>query len=185
MTKLLGFFEDEKGKEFNEIVRAYLNQIPRLKVWSYDVKIKERGHLVADTDYGDIDVLAYDTTNNILYSIECKNTNTAKNIREMKNEMDEYLGRGEDPEKDMKKALVLKHLRRHKWLIEHIDQVTAFIGARKKPIIKSMMLTSEVIPTSYLRKEETPLSILNYGKLKKGGLAYLNTSKKPILTSLM
>ena len=70
------------------------------------VKIKERGHLVADIDYGDIDVLAYDTTNNILYSIECKNTNTAKNIREMKNEMDEYLGRGEDPEKDMKKALV-------------------------------------------------------------------------------
>lgn len=185
MTRLLGFFEDEKGKEFNEIVRAYLNQIPGLKVWSYDVKIKERGHLVADIDYGDIDVLAYDTANNILYSIECKNTNTAKNIREMKTEMDEYLGRGEDPEKDMKKALVLKHLRRHKWLIEHIDQVTTFIGARKKPIIKSMMLTSEVIPTSYLRKEETPLSILNYSKLKEGGLTYLNTSKKPILTSLM
>lgn len=184
IEKILGFFEAEKGKEFNDDVRAILNQIPSLKVWSYDVKIKPKGNLVADDDYGDIDVLAYNETTNTLYSIECKNTNTAKNIREMKKEMDEYLGRGDNPEKDKKKALVLKHLRRHKWLIEHMDKVLSFIGVEKEPVIKSMMLTASVIPTSYLKKEKSPLSILNYQELKLKGLDYLDSSKEPDLSVL-
>lgn len=182
--KLLGYFEGEKGKEFNETVRSYLSTLPGLKVWAYDVTIKQKGNLVAERDYGDIDVMAYDTTTNILYSIECKNTNTAKNIREMKNEMDEYLGRGENPETDRKRALVLKHLRRHKWLVEHTSQVMTFVGINQAPIVKSMMLTSEVIPTSYLRKKDTPLSILNYGELRASGLDYLNSSKEPNLNVL-
>ena len=184
IEKMLGYFEDEKGKEFNEAVRTYLNTLPGLKVWTFDVTIKPKGNLVAERDYGDIDVMAYDTTTNILYSIECKNTNTAKNIREMKNEMDEYLGRGENPETDRKRALVLKHLRRHKWLVEHTSQLKTFVGINQAPIVKSMMLTSEVIPTSYLRKKDTPLSILNYGELRAGGLDYLNSSKEPNLNVL-
>jgi hypothetical protein len=70
--------------------------------------------------------------------------------------MDNYLGRGEDQEKDKKKALVLKHLRRHKWLVENVEKVKEFVGTSINPVVKSMMLTSEVIPTSYLRKEDTP-----------------------------
>ena len=177
--RILGIFEHEKGKEFNEEVRAFLNHIPGLKVWPYDVTMKAKGHFKTDEDYGDIDVMAYDEATNTLFSIECKNTNTAKNIREMKNEMDDYLGRGDNPEKDRKKALVLKHLRRHKWLSEHPEQVMSFVGIDSAPVIKSMMLTSEVIPTSYLRREDTPLPILNYGTLKLEGLDYLKASKDP------
>ncbi|MBO4417509.1 MAG: hypothetical protein J5801_05275, partial [Bacteroidales bacterium] len=106
---------------------------------------------------------------------ECKNTNTAKNVWEMKKEMDDYLGRGDNPKKDQKKALVFKHLRRHKWLIEHIDVVKAFVGSEDSIEVKSMLLTSEVIPTSYLRKESLPLSILNVFELKEKGLPYLDT----------
>ena len=180
LSKLLGSFEAEKGMEFNEEVRVYLQQNPDLKVWPHDVSIKPKGNLLAEADYGDIDVLAYDASRNILYSIECKNTNTAKNIREMKTEMDEYLGRGEKPDRDQKKALVLKHLRRHKWILEHIDKVRCFIGASSQPTVKSMMLTASVIPTSYLKKEITPLSILNFQELKIQGLTYLDSSKDPI-----
>lgn len=180
LSKLLGSFEAEKGMEFNEEVRAYLQQIPDLKVWSHDVSIRPKGNLLAEADYGDIDVLAYDASRNILYSIECKNTNTAKNIREMKTEMDEYLGRGEKPDRDQKRALVLKHLRRHKWILEHMDKVRCFIGASSQPTVKSMMLTASVIPTSYLKKEITPLSILNFQELKIQGQTYLDSSKDPI-----
>lgn len=173
LSKLLGKFEAEKGVVFNEEVRVFLKQHSPLKVWDYDVSIKPKGNLVADSDYGDIDVLAYAKDRNVVYSIECKNTNTAKNVREMKKEMDDYLGRGENPEKDKKKALVLKHLRRHQWLTEHISDVAAFVGAVTEPVVKSVMLTSEVIPTSYLRRGDTPLPILNFPELKAKGWGML------------
>lgn len=173
LSKLLGRFESEKGAAFNEEVRTFLKENSTLKVWDYDVSIKPKGNLVADADYGDIDVLAYDEQQNVVYSIECKNTNTAKNVREMKKEMDDYLGRGDNPEKDKKKALVLKHLRRHQWLTEHIGEVATFVGAASEPTVKSVMLTSEVIPTSYLRRDDTPLPILNFQEMKVKGYGVL------------
>lgn len=181
IEKLLGVFEEKKGHVFNEEVRSFLTQIPGLTVWPHDVSMKARGNLKTEvnTDYGDIDVLAYNTATNTLYSIECKNTNTAKNVREMKKEMDDYLGRGDNPEKDKKKALVLKHLRRHQWLLNNIEQVKSYVGVTETPTIRSMMLTAAVIPTSYLKIEDTPLSILNFPDLKLKGLEYLDSSKEP------
>ena len=139
----------------------------------------------ADKDYGDIDVMAYNPATNVLYSIECKNTNTAKNVREMRTEMDSYLGRGENLETDKKRALVLKHLRRHQWLVNNMEQVKSVIGTTEAPIVKSMMLTAAVIPTSYLKREETPLSILNFPELKLKGLAYLDSCKEPEVCVLL
>ena len=184
IEKLLGYFETKKGNEFNEVVRKCLQQISGLQVWPYGVSIKPKGNLLADDDYGDIDVMAYSPSKNVLYSIECKNTYSAKNVREMKTEMDEYLGRGESPEKDQKKALVLKHLRRHCWIQSHLDQMISFIGVSSAPLVKSMMLTATVIPTSYLKKETIPLSILNFQELKLKGLDYLDTSKEPDVSAL-
>lgn len=177
LNKLLGRFESAKGAAFNEEVREWLKQNTRLHIWPYDVTMKHTGALVTPEDYGDIDVMAYDKETNVLYSIECKNTNTAKNAREMKKEMDDYLGRGENHEKDKKKALVFKHLRRHKWLVENIDKVKEFAQLSSNPLVKSVMLTSEVIPTSYLRKEDTPLEILNFQELKRKGVEYLYGAK--------
>ena len=108
-------------------------KIPIMRVWEHDVTIKSGGYFAADKDYGDIDVMAYDTSRDILYLIECKNTNPAKNIKEMKTEMDEYLGRGDNPERDKKRALVLKHLRRHRWVTEHINEVAKHIGVAVTP----------------------------------------------------
>lgn len=173
LSKLLGRLESEKGIAFNEEVRTFLKKNSPLRVWDYDVSIKPKGNLAADDDYGDIDVLAYDEKRNVVYAIECKNTNTAKNVREMKKEMDDYLGRGENPEKDKKKALVLKHLRRHQWLTNHLGDVASFVGVSSRPVIKSVMLTSEVIPTSYLRRDDTPLPILNFQEMKVKGWGVL------------
>ena len=187
LSTLLGQFEAQKGRVFNEEVRNMLQQIPSLTVWSHDISIKPQGNLNVNTEnvnYGDIDVLAFDSKNNILYSIECKNTNSAKNVKEMKTEMDEYLGRGENIKKDHKKALVLKHLRRHKWIVNNLEQVKNFIGTESYPIVKSLLLTSAVIPTSYLKKEESPLSILNFPDLKLKGLEYLNSCKDPDVSIL-
>ena len=181
---LLGKFEAIKGSVFNDEVRSFLEKIPMMRVWKHDVTIKSGGYFAADKDYGDIDVMAYDISHNILYLIECKNTNPAKNVKEMKTEMDEYLGRGDNPERDKKKALVLKHLRRHRWVTEHIDDVAKRIGVADTPRVKSMMLTATVIPTSYLKREKSPMSILNYPELKIKGMDYLDSCKEPDLSVL-
>ena len=187
LEKLLGVFEDKKGRVFNEEVRAFLQQVPDIKVWPHDVSIKHRGNLVTQNgeDLGDIDVLAIDMSRNILYSIECKNTHTAKNVREMKKEIDDYLGRGDNPEKDQKKALVLKHLRRHRWIVDNIEQVMSYAGLAETPVVKSMMLTASVIPTSYLKKMSSPLSILNFPELTKKGLDYLDSCMEPEMRVLL
>lgn len=181
---LLGKFKVIKGAVFNDEVRSFLAKIPMMRVWEYDVTIKPEGYFSADKDYGDIDVMAYDTSRDILYLIECKNTNTAKNVKEMKTEMDEYLGRGDNPDSDKKKALVLKHLRRHRWITEHINEVAKRIGTTVIPQVKSMMLTATVIPTSYLKREKIPMSILNYPELKIKGMDYLDACKEPDLSVL-
>lgn len=181
---LLGKFEAIKGSVFNDEVRSFLAKIPTMRVWEHDVTIKSGGYFTADKDYGDIDVMAYDTSRDILYLIECKNTNPAKNIKEMKTEMDEYLGRGDNPERDKKRALVLKHLRRHRWVTEHINEVAKRIGVAVTPRVKSMMLTATVIPTSYLKREKIPMSILNYPELKIKGVNLLYSCKEPDLSVL-
>lgn len=175
LTIVLGKYQEQKGHEFDAYVRSVLSSYQDLDVSSFDVSIKPKGNLVALEDFGDIDVLAFDRSKHILYSIECKNTNTAKNVWEMKKEMDDYLGRGNNPAKEQKKALVFKHLRRHKWLIEHIDVVKKFVGSDAPIEVKSMLLTSEVIPTSYLCRESLPFSILNISELKEKGRPYLDT----------
>ena len=68
---------------------------------------------------------------------------------------------------------MLKHLRRHKWLTDHLGNVASFVGTSSDPVIKSVMLTSEVIPTSYLRKDDTPLPILNFQEMKVKGWGIL------------
>jgi hypothetical protein len=105
-------------------------------------------------------------------------------IKEMKTEMDEYLGRGDNPERDKKRALVLKHLRRHRWVTEHINEVAKHIGVAVTPRVKSMMLTATVIPTSYLKREKIPMSILNYPELKIKGVNLLDSCKEPDLSVL-
>ena len=99
----------------------------------------------------------------------------------MKKEMDDYLGRGDGSKKE--NALVLKHLRRHRWILDNLEQVKKYIGITKNPKVKSMMLTATVIPTSYLKKNETPLSILNFPELKLKGLNYLDSCKEPIINN--
>lgn len=56
-----------------------------------EVSIRSVAQIEADKDYGDIDVCSIDFANKVIYSIECKDTEQAKNIHEMKGELDKYL----------------------------------------------------------------------------------------------
>jgi len=81
----------------------------------------------------------------------------------MKKEMDDYLGRAGQKKK------VAKHVERDNWLQANLDQVKTLVGATEPPKVKSIILTSELIPTRYLRTGEIPLPIISYRELKRNG----------------
>lgn len=159
-------FNDIKGKAFNEDVRLFLKKQTNLKVWDWEVTIDVDGNLKAEENYGDIDVLAYDSVRKILFAIECKNTEKARNVKEMKTELDKYFGQ---PGSN-KKGYIQKHIDRHQWLNNNINQVKSFVGEDPEFSIVSIILTSEVIPLSYISKIQPQLPILAFSQLKSKGV---------------
>lgn len=163
IKKLLGTFRERKGKQFRNKVKDWLKTNPDLTVIDYEVKIDSNGHLNADKNYGDIDVLVHNTKTNTVYSLECKDTNKAKNIHEMKKEMDNYLGR------EGQRGMIQKHVERHNWLNSNKDKICAFLKIDEEPMVASFMLTSEVIPTSYIKADTIPLPIISFPALRENG----------------
>ena len=172
LSKLRGWFNNIKGREFNDEVRRFLNQYENLKVWGYEVSINKGANLNADTNYGDIDVLAYDSGRKIVFSIECKDTEKARNVREMKTELDKYFGR----QNTRRDGYIDKHLKRHNWLLAHTGVVKKLIGEDSDIRIVSFLMTSEVIPLTYISKVQPPLPILAFSKIQEAGLELMYTS---------
>lgn len=159
----------EKGAPFRNAVKDWLKGNPDLEVIDYEVKMQPGGPINAKKNYGDIDVMAMDHGNHIIYSIECKNSVGARNIHEMKVEMDLYLGR----EGQEKKAKIKKHVERDQWLKAHPYELNKLVKDPAAYKIVSLILTSEEIPLGYLAKEKVPLPILSFNKLKMDGVAAL------------
>lgn len=163
----------EKGKPYRNSVRDWFKNNTSFQVIEHEVTMKPGGHLEAEKDYGDIDVLTIDNEKKIVYSIECKNSVGARNIHEMKSEMDLYLGRdGND-----KKAKIKKHVERDKWLKNNQPQLKKFISNPETYAIRSFILTADEIPLPYLKKEILPMPIKSFVFLRKDGIAILNDLK--------
>lgn len=156
---IVGHYSEEKGAEFNEQVRNYLRSHTKLMVIDYDVQIDSRHFASADRNYGDIDVLAFDRDSGVLYNIECKDTVMAKNIYQMYLEIRKYLGLNED---EMKDALIWKHYHRHEWLSEHKREMANYLKVVEVKDVKSIVVTSTVLPVTYLKGNESPLPIVSY-----------------------
>ncbi len=167
IEKLLGTFRERKGKVYRNQVKDWLKGNENLIVIDYEVDISPKGHLKADKKYGDVDILVYCQETNFVWSLECKDTNKAKNIHEMKKEMDNYLGREEG------KGWIKKHIERHKWLEANTDKICELLKIDKPIKVVSYMLSSEVIPTSYTKAEELPMPIIAFPDLKRDGVKLL------------
>src|SRR5690606_33085677 len=115
----------------------------------------------------DVDVLALHKPTGTVFSIECKNTTKAKNIHEMKTEMDSYLGR------EGGKGMITKHVDRHNWLNNNKEKLQKLFKVETPISVKSLMLSSEVIPTPYIKSDELPLPIIAFPDLKREGTKLL------------
>ena len=155
MSSWIGSALDKKGKPYRNSVRDWFKKNTRFTVVEYEVTMKPGGHLGADKDYGDIDVLVIDHSKKIVYSVECKNSIGARNVHEMKSEMDMYLGR----EGNEKKAKALKHVERDKWLKMNKDSLKKFgVDNPDQYEIKSFILTADEIPFALFKERSASTS---------------------------
>jgi len=124
--------------------------------------------LTAESDLGDIDVLAIDMNRKHIYSIECKKIHCGRNPREMANEIERIEGEREDS-----KSWINKHLRRDTWLKTNASKLGSVLGLTLADYkISSVFLTSEDIPATYLRSLKLPF--ISFPKLRRGGISALS-----------
>ena len=156
INKLLSERNNIKGKEFRDDVYNLIKDIPQFKVVDHEVKIKENGVFNADRNYGDVDILAFDKLNKIIYSIECKNTKQAKIMYDFQNSLRNYL-----------KKQLPKHEYRDNWLKDNIEKVlTAFNIENQNYKVKSIVVSSYQVPIKFIKKTKIP--IYSIQELKRG-----------------
>ncbi|MEW6529303.1 MAG: hypothetical protein AB1473_00585 [Thermodesulfobacteriota bacterium] len=163
MSDLLDSLEKKASKEF---VSAVIEWIDSQTDWTpkREVKIGPREILDAPEDLGDVDVLCLDTGHQRLLSIECKNVNHARNPREIANELEKSILGKKKPED----SWVAKHQKRHEWLEGNCATVQTAFNLKEMPLhVKSLVLTSEEIPSAYVR--QMPLPVFSFSLLRREG----------------
>lgn len=164
LDDLLSEINRRKGKIFRNKVAKWLDENTDLKVIEYEVDIDVNGHLIADKNYGDIDILAIDESRKKILSIECKDTVSARIIHEMKTELDKYLGRPGSTGK------IQKHIDRDTWLKANMDQLSKYVSDPRTYEIQSVIISSEELPLYYISKTTIPIPIISFSRVKSSGL---------------
>ncbi|WP_417825021.1 hypothetical protein [Thalassospira lucentensis] len=99
-------------------------------------------------DFGDIDVLAWREGHSDIWVIEGKDLSRARNYSEMAHMLSEYQGKAKNEKPDK----LLRHLRRVEVLEGSKENAAKFCGV-SKPVIKSALICSGVVPMQYAKIE--------------------------------
>lgn len=166
-TSLISKMIDKKGKEFNEIVfKWFADNLNLSKKFNYKLEsnIQIDKIVKVEPKYGDIDILLLDKDKQRLFSIECKNIESARNPREIIHEIERFFD---------DKNWIKKHQRREDWIKNNFDKLGDKIGNNLKNYkIFSMFIVSEELPIIYLKKN--PIDIIPFSQIKKEGLGFLD-----------
>lgn len=147
-----------KGKYFRNEVRDWLVENTLLRIIDFEVKIDVKGVLIANKNYGDIDILAFDDKRKLVYSIECKNTKQAKIMYDFQRDIRNYTTKQ-----------LPKHVERHNWLINNTNQLSDKFGKKVDSYkIKSLVVSSYQLPIKFLEKTELP--IYSFNEIKRSNI---------------
>lgn len=155
ITKLILDRNNIKGVEFRNKVYNWITNNTSLYVVPHEVKIRKSTFHNADRDYGDIDILAFDLKNQIIYLIECKNTKQVKIMYDFSSDVKNYLTKQ-----------LPKHITRGEWLKKNRDQLSEkFTLDLFKFEVISLVISSFQLPIKFI--EETPIPIYSFNEIKR------------------
>jgi hypothetical protein len=163
MKQYLGHLTEKAGEEFNQEVKNWFENNSDWII-KKNIPINSGTLLRANSDLGDVDILAVDTLERKIYSIECKNVNFGRNAREMASEIERFFS-GTEPWAE-------KHIKRHEWLIMNLSTVSLLFKIDlTKYSLSSFFLVSEEIPAPYLYSGHFPF--ISFPQLKNSGIKKL------------
>lgn len=169
MKKLISTIQNQKGDTFTDFVKDWFEKNSTTADWciakNVDLpilldKIQKKDK---ELSIGDIDVLAINKRKYIIYSLECKNLNFARNSREVAQEIIRfYKGTKND------KSWILKHKKRDEWLKKNLDIV---IEKYSLPLgqyqIKSLIISSKPLPSKFLYENDTGIPIISFSEIEE------------------
>ena len=166
MRRLLGLINKLRGERFNAECATWFRDNCKLDVQE-NITISPNGKILHDDDLGDIDVLLIDSTNKILYAIECKEVNFAREPHQVNSEWLDIDPASPD-------SWISKHSTRHNFLEDWVRQDGhVSFGEFKGYKVHSVVLTSEALPTPYMR--DIPMPIFSMFQFRSEGLVLLTS----------
>jgi hypothetical protein len=169
MKSFLGGIASNLGKPFEIEFRDWLKKNSSLEIQPEEVYPSKLSNKSVDEKLGDIDVLAADHVNKIIYSIECKNTRGARNVIEMVGEMNTFLGIEDTGEK----SKIQKHFERDQWLKGNLKFLESIVSNAEEYSVKSIVLTADELSIEYLGGSKLLLPVVSFSKLKLEGIKVL------------
>ena len=165
---LKGKMLDIKGEEFNEKVVEWFKDKLNQSEFYLKPNVKIDKIVKSNQNYGDIDVLILDYNKKRLFSIECKNIESAKNPRQIKQEIENFLTK--------KKNWTDKHKRREEWIKNNLDNLGNKLEHNLTDYkVFSIFIVSQELPIIYLK--ETPIDLIPFSHIKNEGITFLNKYK--------
>lgn len=157
----IGHRKHERGMEFE------IDVLNRLKELGFEAR---QGITLPEIlkkkmqDYGDIDVLAWDKENNIVYPIECKSLEFAKTDGEIAKQLYEFKGLVNERGKNDR---LLKHIKRLNELENDINGLAKFTNLDTDLTIKGLIVFSNIVPMSFndTRLHKDKIEFLKYDDL--------------------
>ena len=157
ITALINERLNIKSNEFrNKVLNWFKNT--SLQVIENEIRIRKSVFPNADRDYGDIDILAIDSSKNIVYLIECKNTKQAKVMYDFHFDSKNYL------EKQLP-----KHIKRGEFISNNLEQLSVKINIDLKEFtVSPIVISSYQLPVKYFHDLEIP--IYSFQEIKRESL---------------
>lgn len=158
---------DAKGKEFNETVFKWFKNNLDTSEFYLEPNVQIDKIVNEEPKYGDIDVLLLDKNKKRLFSIECKNIESAKNPRQIFQEIEKFFN---------KKEWIKKHERRDEWIKDNLDKLGESMGCNLKDYkVFSIFIVSQELPIIYLK--DTSIDIIPFSHIINNGINILNKYK--------
>lgn len=162
LNKLIGENLDKKGAAFTNEVFEYFKEKTQNTLIDREVDINTKSKLKHSKDIGDIDVLVINKETKKIYLIECKNTEAAKNIKQLVEEVSNLFG------SESKKGWIKKHQERYEWVIANKNLLGSGYNIDLKDFdVIPIILTSEQLATEFLKKKELPFKMVSFYNVKE------------------
>lgn len=155
MKKWIGEQRNKSGHRFNQEAADKFSSLG----WKVEADVKVSKILKKRTqkDFGDVDVLAWNPSEKIVYLVECKDLEFAKTQGEIAKQIYEFRG---VTKSDGKPDRLRKHMDRFLILDEHIDKLRDYLKLESIHKLKVMLLFRQTVPVSYDNAEsDIPVTV--------------------------